>query len=451
MPLLNENVTKIIDDLGIKTTYYWLNMLKSLPMYQLGVVKSSGKLLDGVNLGELCAEMVYLAEHELYLPLVLGGGVQYDSILKNSKKVNGIRITSEKDIDQIVKASLENQINVANQLSYFGVESFLVPPDFVFVQPHGPENLNGEDIDVGYVGDIIHINTKPIIQAIQNNRIPIFSHVGKFNDDFYNVNATTVAKDLVKFLQAKKLILLGDTPIYDSNGNIVKTVFSEIEFDKMVKNGIIKGGMITNGQEAYDLLNYLGPGHSVQITTLKYSTEGIASTGLLEELIGDGSGTKLISPFVITSFPIEAVDNVVLQKLVSEVFLEHGYYLVDNYFDIIKDKDITVYLDSLPQGGAITYPVDDFEYVCKLFTHKNYEGLGIATSILESIILQNNKVVWRSSNESSIEKYKKMITHFDGKVINNGMYTIFMVGIDNVDSVYNSIISLPPTIIPIKD
>ena len=42
-----------------------------------------------------------------------------------------------------------------------------------------------------------------------------------FNNEFYNVNATDMARELILALEAKKLIIIGDTPILDRDGTII--------------------------------------------------------------------------------------------------------------------------------------------------------------------------------------------------------------------------------------
>ncbi len=121
-----------------------------------------------------------------------------------------------------------------------------------------------------------------------------------FNNEFYNVNATDMARELILALEAKKLIIIGDTPILDKDGIIIKTLFSRDEFNDFVQDGTIQGGMIINGRNGFDTLDYLGSDCSVQITSL-VEDENVVSTGILEELLGNGSGTKLTIPSLAAS------------------------------------------------------------------------------------------------------------------------------------------------------
>lgn len=451
-----KNIEEIVKELGIKTTEYWINQLKTLEPHQIGVIKISGKLLEGSSLKQLSAEIAYLSNKAgFYLPLVLGGGVQYDKLCNGSKKVNGLRITSKSLINQIVHSSFVNQGKIVNQLQNSGVDAEAINPGNIIVQPHGCEIENGEKIDTGYVGDVVSINTAPIIKAIIEKKVPVLTHIGYYNNEPYNINATTVAKDLVRFLQTRKLIIVGDTPVLDHDGKIIKNIGSELEFKNLVNSGIVQGGMINNVEEAYKLLNYLGPGHSVQITSLKKKKKVIESTGFLEELLTtEGSGTKIDIPSIITAKPLLENDKPILYDLINNAFSAKNKKLVENYFDTISSKGATVYLDETKNGGAITYPLDSFEYICKLFVKKGYEGLGIAKSLINNIYLQKKKVAWRfcKDNENGNGFYNDIINKYGGFSADVNDYVVYCVGIPYNQKPYiaKMISEIPPTLEAIK-
>ena len=447
---LNNNVEAIISELDIKTRKYWVNMLKSLRPEEVGVIKASGKLLEEPWLSQLCAETSYLTEKTgFYLPIVIGGGVQYDNLQGHNKseKVNGLRVTSKALIKQMVPLALENQEKVINELNKKGSEAVAIPFNKVFAQHHGIEiSSTGEKTDTEYLGDVLTIDTKPIISAIYNRQIAVLTHlaVGADESEVYNLNAATLAKELVKILGSKKLIVVGDTPIHDKNDVVIRTINSELEFKKLIEDGTINGGAITNCREAFDLLKCIGYGSCVQITSLRDSAgdSNFKSTGLLEELLGDGSGTQLIMPPLITSYPLVAVDQKRLAALINGVFKKSlGKVLVDDYFESIKPKDPTAYLDSQKKGGAISYQIrlgdnqdcPKIEYLCKIFTHEDYEGMGIASSTINTILLQKGDTAWRASlkNRDTINYYTKLVKRYEdlGFAERNSEYMVFGVGI----------------------
>ena len=471
----HNNISKILEELGIETTGFWKKQLTTLPMYQVGVVKASGKLLAHPMLPQLADELSYLASSTgIHLPLVIGGGVQYDLLpaYKNAGKVNGIRVTSKELINQLVPVAMQNQQTVVEALQVAGVDAVAIPPSVISALYHGGEINHdpsskyalGEKVDTDYVGDIEDVSTKLIVQAIYDNKIPVISHLGVVLggsglDDIVNINATTVAKEVIKALQGMKLLLLGDTPVLGADGNIIHAIYSEKEFQQLAKDGVIKGGMITNIKEAYDVLQYLPHGSSVQLTALqKYKGNGNGgslSTGLLEELLGNGSGTKIDKLFSVTDYPLQVVDKDHVEGMINDSFKPLGKVLVSDYFSIIEGKNPTVYLVNDDWGGAVSYALPGLsggkepEYICKLFTDGDYQGLGVARSIIAKVVMQKGSVVWRSSNKNgkALNFYSKVTDHYGGSVAALPGYNVYMIGVpeEMQHEVVENVASIPLT------
>lgn len=417
-------ITRIIKRFGIKTKNYWKNILQTIPQHQVGVIKASGKVIEGNNLEQLALELSYLCkETGFFLPLVIDSNIKFEKLesFEKSSKIDGLNTVSEKMIDEIKKITEEDAFDIVNALEKYGVSAKVIPVEEIRVTPLGEKvSSKGKKIDFGYMGDVISIDTKPIIEAIYDKKIPIISNIGIYKNEYYLCDATDLATELVKFLQAKKLIILGEKPLMNKEGALIKAIYSEIEFIRLIRNGTIKKGMIRSGNEAYDLLNYLGPGHSVQITSLKFSNnedETLLSTGLLEELLGNGSGTILLMPHIVTGYPIKKMDKKflgIIREKINQSFKDQKKFLVDEYFKDVMKKDATLYLDPKHKGGAITYPIEGAEYMCKLFTDKDFEGLGLGTSIIEHIYLQKGALAWRTSvkNKQAIKMYDGIINHY---------------------------------------
>ena len=103
--------------------------------------------------------------------------------------------------------------------------------------------------DYGYVGDIVDVDPAPVIDVLQQGYIPVVSTVAQGIDDEtnYNINADTAASKLAVALGAKKLILLTDVrglmlDVNDENSVLHRLKVSEVP--KLVRDGVIKGGMI---------------------------------------------------------------------------------------------------------------------------------------------------------------------------------------------------------------
>lgn len=102
--------------------------------------------------------------------------------------------------------------------------------------------------DYGYVGDITHINTEPIENAIANGYIPVIATVGTDLDgNVYNINADTAAAEIATALQAENIITLTDIrgllQDVDDPDSLISTVTMD-DIPALMERGIISGGMI---------------------------------------------------------------------------------------------------------------------------------------------------------------------------------------------------------------
>ena len=111
------------------------------------------------------------------------------------------------------------------------------------------ERKYGEnDEDLGFVGDIVKVNKKPITDALANGNIPVIATVATDErGNTYNVNADTAAARIAAELNAENLILMTDIAGLmrdkDDPSTLIPSLnISEVPF--MKRQGIISGGMI---------------------------------------------------------------------------------------------------------------------------------------------------------------------------------------------------------------
>jgi acetylglutamate kinase len=71
--------------------------------------------------------------------------------------------------------------------------------------------IDGEEVDLGHVGDVVAVNPGFVSDLLDDGRIPVVSTVASDRDGVpHNVNADTAAAALAVALQAQKLIMLTD-------------------------------------------------------------------------------------------------------------------------------------------------------------------------------------------------------------------------------------------------
>ena len=126
---------------------------------------------------------------------------------KESRFVNGLRYT-DKETAEIVQMVLAGKVNkdLVSLLSQHGGKAIgLCGIDGKMLVARKADT----EEDLGYVGDIVEVNTDIINDTLNCGYIPIISTVATDNEgNVYNVNADTAASKIASALHAKNLILM---------------------------------------------------------------------------------------------------------------------------------------------------------------------------------------------------------------------------------------------------
>ncbi len=249
------------------------------------VIKISGNTLES-NMRRVGAHLAALSRMGLTPIVVHGGGRQIDLELERrgieAKKVNGIRITD--------RETMEVVHSVLNKLTDRLVE---------MVKRYGGSAINANGmgimevkkrhqfagVDPGLVGEIRGIDEKLLISLCGDGYLPILASLGQNKRAEYNINADTMASQLVEVLHPKKFILLTETGgVLDKKGRIIHELDLNSDFAKLAKEGVITEGMLLKMQEIKMLMK---ADRSVDIV--------VCSAGdLVQELLfGHESGTRI--------------------------------------------------------------------------------------------------------------------------------------------------------------
>jgi acetylglutamate kinase len=102
--------------------------------------------------------------------------------------------------------------------------------------------------DLGYVGELTEIECDSFINLFEEDQIPIVSPIAKGVDgENYNVNADNVASFVAGALKAEKLVFISNThgiSTDPSNPESFTSTLHEDEVNKLIKSGVISGGML---------------------------------------------------------------------------------------------------------------------------------------------------------------------------------------------------------------
>ena len=213
------------------------------------VVKYGGNAMVNEQLKQQVMEdVVLLWLIGVKVVLVHGGGPEISQTMaalgKEAVFVDGLRVTDRETVD-IVQMVLAGKINktLVNLLEMKGGQAM------------GISGMDGRLIEaeikderLGYVGEITHINIKPVTDLLEKGYIPVISTLGCDREgNAYNINGDTAAARVAGALEAERLIMLSDIPGLLRDKDDPATLIPELsimEAGQLRREGIISGGMI---------------------------------------------------------------------------------------------------------------------------------------------------------------------------------------------------------------
>ena len=222
------------------------------------VVKYGGNAMtDPILESSFARDIVMLKTVGIHPVVVHGGGPQVDNLLKelgrSSDRIDGMRVTDKATMD-VVEMVLGGSVNksIVNLINKHGGRAIgLTGKDASLIRAKKlpmtkmDEQGNPQQIDLGFVGDVVSINRDVIDLMIASNFIPVIAPLGVDDEgNTYNINADVVAGKVAEFMLAEKLILLTNIKgVLDKEGNVA-TGLTPSKVDEMIADGNISGGMI---------------------------------------------------------------------------------------------------------------------------------------------------------------------------------------------------------------
>ena len=215
------------------------------------VVKYGGSAMNDETLKQdVMRDVVLLSLIGIKVVLVHGGGPEINDMLKRlgiePKFINGLRYTDQQTMD-IVQMVLSGKVNkdLVSLLGECGGKAIgMCGMDGMMMRAEKIQS----DVDLGLVGEIVDVDTEPIVNALDQGYIPVIATIGVGeNSQAYNINADTAAAKIAAKLGAENLILMTDTRGLlrdkDDEDTLIPVV-NVSEVPMLIKQGIIKGGMI---------------------------------------------------------------------------------------------------------------------------------------------------------------------------------------------------------------
>ena len=265
------------------------------------VVKYGGHAMVDPKLAQQFArDMVMLKVCGLNPIVVHGGGPQINKMLDKLEVQpefrDGLRVTDEATmsvVEMVLSGSINKSIVASIQqaggraVGISGKDGNLMIAKKLTKEKTDPETGKTVEIDFGFVGEPVKINTGILETIMKNDAIPVIAPVGVGRDgETFNVNADTAAGAIAAATRAKRLLLLTDVAgVLDKDKNLI----SELkvgDLPGLIANGTITGGMIPKVESAADVVKSGVEGVIILDGRVPHSV-------LLELLTPHGVGTRI--------------------------------------------------------------------------------------------------------------------------------------------------------------
>ncbi len=257
------------------------------------VVKYGGNaMIDNALKSSVMRDLVVLNLLGIKVVLVHGGGPEITATIekmgKKSVFVNGLRYTDE-ETAEIVRMVLAGKVNksLVDLLERNGGKAVgLCGQDGHMLK------CEKQSEELGFVGNVVSIDTTVITDLLNLGYIPVISTVGYDDEGYiYNVNADTAAASIAGALGAESLILMTDIKGLmenkDDPSSLIKKVYVS-DIPALLKQGIISGGMIPKIECCKEAIR--------RGVNKVFMTDGRVAHSILVEILSEqGSGTMFIN------------------------------------------------------------------------------------------------------------------------------------------------------------
>lgn len=265
---------------------------------QTVVIKYGGAAMENEALVEgVLRDVVFLEAVGINPVLVHGGGKAITRAMKErgvvAKFIDGLRVSDAESMD-VIEKTLSSEINpgIVDAIKKLGGKARGFSGKEVLIARKMEYRLakTGEPVDLGFVGDILGVDTGPLRDAVRAEVMPVISPLARDGDGrVYNINADVAAGEIAQALKADKIIYLSDVngvlrDFKDPQSTISTLTIKEI--DELKKQGIIDGGMLPKVDSAVEALR-----HGVK--KVHFLDGRMAHSLLLEVFTDAGVGTEI--------------------------------------------------------------------------------------------------------------------------------------------------------------
>jgi len=280
-------------------------LLEALPYIQkfsgeTFVVKYGGSFMDSPDpavRNGVARDIVFLEAVEINPVVVHGGGKAITRAMEaaglKANFVQGQRVTDEATVE-IVERVLSREINpeivsLINELG--GRAKGFAGSDIFTCRKLLLDGPGGEKFDAGYLGEVIRVNTAPLLECIHQGITPVISPTARGEDGkIYNCNADVSAAHAAIALNAKRLVFMSDVPGLMRNPKDPSTLITHLQISEvpgLKQAGIVDKGMIPKVDSAVAAIKS-------GVEKVSFVDGRVNHAVLLEIFTDEGVGTEVV-------------------------------------------------------------------------------------------------------------------------------------------------------------
>ncbi len=414
-----QTIVRLLSSMAsAKEISQYLKRFSQLDAKRFAVVKVGGAVLRD-DLESLTSSLAFLQQVGLTPIVVHGAGPQLDEELGaagiEKQTVNGLRVTSPEALAIVRRVFQAQNLKLVEALQQTDARATSIMSG-VFESEYLDRDV------LGLVGRVTRVNLAPIEASLQAGSIPVIASMGETaSGQILNVNADFAANELVQVLQPYKIIFLtGTGGLLDDSGNVIDSINLSTEYDHLITQPWINGGMRVKIEQIKDLLDTLPLTSSVSITK---------PAELAKELFTHkGSGTLVRrGEKVLTVTSWSELDLGRLRSLIESSF---GRTLVDDYFE--RTTLFRAYVSENYRTALILTEEVGFTYLDKFAVLDDAQGEGLGRAVWQVMRDENPRLFWRSRHGNAINHF--YYAESDG-CYKQETWKVFWYGIEAFDEI----------------
>jgi acetylglutamate kinase len=423
-PQTRQTIVRLLSSMaGAKEISQYLKRFSQLDAARFAVVKVGGAVLRD-DLAALTSSLAFLQDVGLTPIVIHGAGPQLDEELSAAgivkQTVNGLRVTTPEALAIVRRVFHAQNLKLVEALQAQDARATSIVSG-VFEADY----LDRETY--GLVGEVKRVEFAPIHASLQAGSIPVIASLGEtVGGQILNVNADFAANELVQMLQPYKIVFLtGTGGLLDGDGMVIDSINLSTEYDTLMQQPWINGGMRVKIEQIKSLLDHLPLASSVSITR---------PDELAKELFTHkGSGTLVRrGERVLQASSWDEIDRERLRELIESAF---GRKLVGDYFE--RTRLHRAYVSENYRAAVILTEEGGVPYLDKFAVLDEAQGEGLGRAVWQLMRDAQPRLFWRSRLGNPVNGF------YDGEAdgsVRQTTWRAYWYGLGDLDGAGNDLI-----------